>query len=158
MEKLYWCCLQKSGIRLVEPSEGIGKSYLSEAENDFLEMKNTKSLKWKDIMAYYSCYNALYSILQKLGIKCEIHECSIEIFKVIIKEIKFEIKEGSFSKLISLKGKRVGVQYYLEKPEEINEKERAEVMLAGRQVFAQITKEQINSIRKVSRHSYLIGR
>jgi hypothetical protein len=148
MEKLEWCCIQKFGIKLVEPSENIGTNYQSEAEDDFLEMKNTKSLKWKNITAYYSCYNAIYSILQKIGIKCEIHECSIELFKDILKEINFELKEDSFAKLINLKGKRIGVQYYLEKPENVNEKEIADFILTCKQIYSQISKKDITDIRK----------
>ena len=68
------------------------------------------SSKWDVIKAYYACYHALYAVLMKCGIKCEIHDCSIELMKNI----------GSFSKedyslLIELKENRIQVQYYLKK-------------------------------------------
>ena len=28
---------------------------------------------------YYVCYNALYSLLVKCGIKCEIHDCNFKL-------------------------------------------------------------------------------
>ncbi|MEA2003961.1 MAG: hypothetical protein U9O53_03295 [archaeon] len=44
------------------------------------------------ITAYYACYNALYSILMKCGIKSEIHDCTIELmdfFDFEAKDIEF---------------------------------------------------------------------
>ena len=63
-------------------------------------------------MAYYSCYNALYSVLMKIGIKCEIHDCSIEMIKLIE-----GFNEEDYEFLSELKDKRIKVQYYLKKEE-----------------------------------------
>lgn len=71
---------------------------------------------WKIITAYYVCYNAFYALLMKIGIKCEIHDCSIELINLFN---SFEEKDYNFIK--NLKDNRIDVQYYLKKPEDIEE-------------------------------------
>jgi len=78
LKKIEWCCLKKGGIRIVDESERIAKEYFVSAESDLLEMKKS-SLKWRNIQAYYACYNSFYAILVKIGVKCEIHDCSLEL-------------------------------------------------------------------------------
>ncbi len=59
-------------------------------------------------MAYYACYNSLYAILQKAGIKCEIHSCTIELMDQISLFTKEDIKFMQDLKEIRQKN-----QYYL---------------------------------------------
>ena len=104
--QIKWCLKQNKGIKLVEPNESISENYLKESLSDF-DMIEKVNLKWKTVTAYYSCYNSFYAILVKIGIKCEIHDCTIalmELFGFDKEEIKF---------LNSLKKERVDVQYYL---------------------------------------------
>ncbi|MFW6450431.1 MAG: hypothetical protein ACOCZ6_05235 [Nanoarchaeota archaeon] len=61
MDKLKWCSLQSKGIKIVEPNERIATDYIKEADIDLEDMKKS-SLKWKNIMGYYACYNALYAV------------------------------------------------------------------------------------------------
>src|SRR3989338_3388152 len=77
-EKIRWCLEQRKGIQVTELKPHLSKSYMEEADSTLESVFVTKG-KWKLITAYYACYNALYSILMKCGIKCEIHECSIEL-------------------------------------------------------------------------------
>ena len=63
-EKIKWCLRKKEGISIVEPNENLSNEYRKEADNTLETMLETKG-KWKIIMAYYSCYSALYSILIK---------------------------------------------------------------------------------------------
>ena len=75
---LKWCCGKKEGIRLIEPNENTYQAYLLEADNSLAAMgKNSGT--WKVVTGYYSCYSALYALLQKTGIKCEIHDCTLEL-------------------------------------------------------------------------------
>ena len=120
MDKITWCCLQKDGINLVEPNENLAKRYLESSELDFNEMKNSHSLKWKDITAYYSCYNSFYAILQKIGIKCEIHDCTIELLRFLIHEFEGKMLLSDFEFLKELKKTRIDVQYYLKEPASID--------------------------------------
>jgi len=107
MNKLKWCCKAKNGIKLIESNENLSKEYMKEANNTLDNLLLVKG-NWKLIMGYYACYNALYSILMKIGIKSEIHECSIELMNLI----------DGFSKediilIKNMKKDRIDVQYYL---------------------------------------------
>ena len=111
MDKVKWCLNQKKGLSLIDPNDNLSKEYYSEALETLQELEDVKG-KWKVIMAYYSCYNALYSVLMKIGIKCEIHDCSIEMSKLIE-----GFNEEDYEFLSELKDKRIKVQYYLKKEE-----------------------------------------
>ena len=106
MNNLKWCLKQLKGIRLIEPNLNIAKEYLSEAETDFKSIDKNNH-KWAIIKEYYACYNALYSLLMKSGIKCEIHDCSIELMEL------FGFSKYFCNKMIQLKKKRINAQYYL---------------------------------------------
>jgi len=76
MKKLKWCAKQSKGIKLIKINNNLSEAYIKEADETFDNMIRTKG-NWKTILAYYSCYNALYSLLIKYGIKSEIHDCTI---------------------------------------------------------------------------------
>ena len=108
MVNLNWCFKQNKGIKLIEPNLAVAKKYLQDAKND-LKLVNSKELKWNIIKEYYVCYNSFYSLLVKCGIKCEIHDCTIELMDLS------EFDKSFKNKLIDLKKERVNVQYYLGK-------------------------------------------
>lgn len=142
LSKIEWCCLQKDGIRIIDPNERLGKEYLINSDLDFADMRKT-SLKWKNIVAYYACYNAFYALLQKIGIKCEIHDCTLELINFI----------NGFSKeqvalIKKLKENRIGVQYYLRAPQAIDEQAVADFILTSKQIFYSISHDEIEGIRK----------
>jgi uncharacterized protein (UPF0332 family) len=118
MDQMKWCVQQKKGIALVEPSDNLGDAYLTKAE-DALEMLSlAKSRDWQFTTAYYTIYNGVYSLLMKIGIKCEIHSCTIEFTKRFLKSHfttdDFELIDKAFSA-------RIDSQYYVNRkvPEEI---------------------------------------
>lgn len=106
VDSLNWCLRQNKGIRLVEPNLGIAKKYLAESKLD-LTLIDRNEPKWNIIKEYYVCYNSLYSLLVKCGIKCEIHDCTIKLMDIFGFDSK--IQDG----LVDLKKERIGVQYYL---------------------------------------------
>ncbi|MBT4805331.1 hypothetical protein HON71_04110 [Candidatus Woesearchaeota archaeon] len=108
MNKIKWCLEQKKGIELVEPNDNLCEAYIKEANDTLKEIK--EGAKWSVIMGYYACYNAFYSILMKAGIKCEIHDCTLKLMKMIK-----EFSDEDYDYLVSLKVKRIDVQYYLKK-------------------------------------------
>lgn len=109
MDKLRWCRKQERGIRVVPPNEIISKDYIRKADDALLMAANSPSREWKVVGEYYACYNALYSLLQKAGIKCEIHDCSIELMPFF----GFLGKEAEF--LRNLKQQRINAQYYVDR-------------------------------------------
>ena len=86
MVNLKWCCGQKEGIRLIEPNDNLVNGYLKMAENSLGTMNRER--KYNLIFAisacYYSIYYSLYAVCMKIGIKCEIHSCTIEFMKRIL--------------------------------------------------------------------------
>ena len=108
MVSLRWCLKQKNGIELIEPKKHLVDAYIDKARDDLKVCRNLEG-DWKLITGYYACYNALYSVLMKCGVKCEIHDCSIELMKLF----DFSKKDIDFMK--KLKSKRIDVQYYLKK-------------------------------------------
>lgn len=110
-DRLRWCCNKKNGITLVEPNDNLSKQYLKEADQTLESLGSVKG-KWSLIMGYYACYNALYCILMKSGIKSEIHECSIELMGIIK-----GFSEEDIELIKSLKKDRIDAQYYLKDKE-----------------------------------------
>ena len=107
--KISWCLKQKNGIELIEPNDNLSEQYFREAKETLQEISG-HGTKWDVIMAYYACYNALYALLMKAGIKCEIHDCTINLIKLID-----EFSNAEYVFLTKLKEQRIQAQYYLKK-------------------------------------------
>ncbi len=107
MSKLDWCKEKKRGIRLVEPNDNLARSYMEKSDNSLLMMEDAPSEDWEIVGAYYACYQALYSLLQKAGVKCEIYDCTIEMMRF------FQFSEEEIELLGKLKVKRENAQYHV---------------------------------------------
>ncbi len=102
---------------------------------------------WLATTKYYIEYFAVYSVLMKLGVKCEIHDCTIPLVKLL--EIEGVIKQGSSKILEQDKELRIDNQYYLKnKPVEINFDKLSEFMLSIKDSLNKLTEEKIKGIRK----------
>ena len=108
MDKIKSCLLQKKGIRLIKPNNNICNSYMLKSEES-LEMVFIANNTWKIISSYYACYDILYALFQKTGIKCEIHDCSVELMKL------FDLNEDDIIFMKELKQERILAQYYINK-------------------------------------------
>lgn len=137
MNKLEWCCKQKKGISLVEPNVNLSGEYIKEADESLEAMLLNKG-RWKIITAYYACYNAIYSILMLVGIKSEIHECSIELMGLIS---GFDEEDTLFLK--KLKDDRIAVQYYLKEKELKNENQIKDFILKCKKILKSIDADKI---------------
>ena len=111
---LSWCFKLKDGLKIVEPNERLSKSYLEQAKSSLLRAEkdlNDKDLLWSTVAIYYAEYYALYSFLQKIGVKCENHACSILAVTHLLGEDK--------TKTINQhKDKRIDAQYYIKVDQE----------------------------------------
>ncbi len=114
-KKLAWCFKLKDGLKIVEPNERLSKSYLEQAKSSLLRAEkdlNDNDFLWATVTIYYAEYYALYSFLQRIGIKCENHVCSILTVTLLLGEDK--------TKTINLhKDKRIDAQYYMKVDQEI---------------------------------------
>lgn len=110
MDQIKWCMQQKKGIVLVEPSDNLRDAYLIKAEEALDTLRTSKSRDWQVTTAYYTIYHGLYSLLMKIGVKCEIHSCTIEFTKRFLKTYfsyeDFELIDKAFSA-------RIDSQYYV---------------------------------------------
>jgi uncharacterized protein (UPF0332 family) len=140
MEKIKWCFLQKKGIKIIELKPHLSQSYMKEADETLENVFTTKG-KWKVITAYYACYNAIYSILMKCGIKCEIHDCSIALMKF------FEFEKSNIGFMNDLKDKRIQAQYYLKKLKLKDEKPIKEFVLKCKIILRELNSDKIGEIR-----------
>jgi len=109
MDQLEWCRKQKSGIVIIEPNENVAEDYFVKADNSISMAIAAKTNDWKAIGLYYACYDALYALLQKAGIKCEIHECSIALMSF------FRFSEPEINFIKDLKDNRKNAQYYIDR-------------------------------------------
>jgi uncharacterized protein (UPF0332 family) len=94
-------------------------------------------------------YFALYSILMKIGIKCENHSCTIEFMKEFLKKY-FSIEDANLMKK-SMKA-RVDAQYYTDRP--ISDKQYSAMVTNSprflqkcKEVLLKISEIEINEIR-----------
>jgi len=140
-DKIEWCLQRNKGIKLIEPNGNLSKSYINEALSD-LETIEKVNEKWKIITSYYSCYNALYSILMKIGIKCEIHDCTIALMELL----GFDPLEINF--MHSLKEKRINVQYYLKSSDLFVDKKKVfDFVITCKKILNLLNDKKINRIR-----------
>jgi len=113
MEKIKWCQNQKNGIKSTEPNDNLAYQYIKNAEESlevFDKIRETQSNMWLATTKYYIEYFAFYAFLMKIGIKCEIHECTIEIAKICEQN---NLMQGIASMLQKDKQIRIDNQYYL---------------------------------------------
>lgn len=110
MDQIKWCIKQKKGIELVEPSDNLRDAYLVKAEESLETLRTSKIRDWQITTAYYTIYHGVYSLLMKMGIKCEIHSCTIQFTKLFLKNYftdeDFELIDKAFSA-------RINSQYYV---------------------------------------------
>jgi len=113
MASLNWCKKQKTGIKLIKPNNNLSKEYFNSSEETLKILKEIqgKSNMWLATTKYYCEYFAAYSILMKLGIKSEIHKCTISLVKFLEGENLF--KKGTWKILEKDKNLRIENQYYL---------------------------------------------
>ncbi|MBI5798074.1 HEPN domain-containing protein [Candidatus Woesearchaeota archaeon] len=113
MNNIEWCLKQKNGIEIIEPNDDLAKAYIQKAEDALQASSLLEAHRdWRISSLYYSMYFAVYAILMKIGIKCEIHSCTITFMEEILKDY-FGQKERELLKK-SMKA-RIDTQYYTDK-------------------------------------------
>lgn len=150
MVNLDWCKKQEKGIRLIEPSIHLSEDYIRSAEETLLLLKEIqgKSNMWEATMKYYCEYFAVYSILLRLGITCEIHDCTIKLINFLEKE---EIIPGEVAKKLEQdKALRIDNQYYLKNIKtEIDFNELSDFIVKMKNIVNSITSEDIQKIKNL---------
>jgi len=151
MVSIKWCWKQSKGLSLIEPNMNIAESYskLAEASIGTMNREKDKNLVFSISAGYYSIYYSLYSILMALGIKCEIHQCTIKFCEIFLKEFftksDFKIINDSF-KLRNI------AQYYVDKiidNNEINQliKNAPSLVAKSKEVLIGLNENNVEKIR-----------
>jgi uncharacterized protein (UPF0332 family) len=107
-----WCLETNNGLEIIEPNSNLADAYLKEAESSLISMKQVEAKEWKISTSYYAMYFSLYAILMKIGIKCEIHKCTLEFMKVFLKKY---FSENDIKLLKKSFTARNDVQYYTDR-------------------------------------------
>lgn len=149
MDKIIWCAGKKEGLRIIEPNSNLAEAYIKKSEEALESMRVNVVKDWKISTAYYTLYFSLYSILTKIGIKCEIHSCTIEFAKRFLKEF-FSEEELDFTE-DSLKA-RIDSQYYVDRivpDEQYNKmiKKAPEFLVKCKSILIKLNENKINEIR-----------
>jgi uncharacterized protein (UPF0332 family) len=109
---LIWCLKQNKGIRQVNPSDNLVRAYLEKSRTALKSMEvnaQANLAEWAISASYYAKYFAVYALLSKIGIKCEIHDCTITLFEYLFSDnAPVEIIKD----LRNSKDDRVEAQYY----------------------------------------------
>ena len=153
MVSIRWCIEKRNGLELVRPNQNMSKSYLMMAEESITAIQEVESIIWKATMGYYIFYYSLYSLMMSIGVKCEIHSCSLKFMKSFLKDFydnkDIEMIEKAFSA-------RINLQYYADRPvdkKEIDEtvKYCKDFYVKTKDIISRMTEKQMKSIR------YLFG-
>lgn len=152
MVSLKWCCKQKDGIKLTETNDNLAQGYLKMAENSLGTMNRERkyNLMFAISACYYSMYYSLYAICMKIGIKCEIHSCTIELMKRVL--IEFYSKEDLKIIKKAFDARNIA-QYYVDK---IVSKEDSDYIMEkaplffnkSKEILAKINEKDVKEIRE----------
>ena len=150
MTELKWCKNQKNGIKLITTNDNLSQEYMQTSEEtlEVLRSIKNKSKVWLATTKYYCEYFAIYSLLMKLGIKSEIHECTIALCEFL--ENEKILPEGYTNIISDDKQLRIDNQYYLKNRDvNINYQQLVNFVLKIKDINNKITDEEINKIRKI---------
>ena len=154
MATLKWCKSQKSGIRLVEPNENLFQEYIQTSEEtlDVLRSIKTKSKVWLAATKYYCEYFAVYALLMRIGIKCEIHECTIAVCQLL--EDEGIVPKGYTGILQEDKQLRIDNQYYLKNRDvRIDYGGIVEFVITLKNIGIKVAKDEVDLIRAKIRNA-----
>ena len=145
-DKIKWCFGLKDGLRAAEPNERLAKSYLEEAKSSLARADKNfqdRDLLWTTVVIYYAEYYALYSFLQRIGIKCENHFCSILAVTHLLGDER--------TKTINLhKDKRIDAQYYMK----VGKEEDVRKMLQEAKIFVSMLDEIVANLNEAEVNNY----
>ena len=113
-------------------------------------MRVITSKEWKITTAYYGMYFSVYAILMRIGIKCEIHSCTIEFVKLFLGH--YFNREEILLLSMALQA-RIDSQYYTNRrlPENLSKeiKDKAEdFFLKCKSIVPLINEKEAVAIRK----------
>lgn len=151
MVSIKWCLQQKDGLEFIEPNANMSKSYLEMAEESIDAIKGVEGSKiWTATMTYYIFYYSLYSLMLQIGIKCEIHSCSLEFMRNYLTKFYDKKDIDMIGKAFSA---RIDLQYYANRPVDekiIDETKKHSKLffIKTKDAISKITEDEIEDLRE----------
>ena len=146
--RIKWCFSIKDGLKLVEPNSMLSKSYMEHSKSSLLRAEKDledNDLLWATVAIYYAEYYSLYSFLQRIGIKCENHSCSILA-------VGFLLGEDKVKTINEHKSKRIDAQYYMKTDKE----DKVKVMLRQAKIFVSFFDDLVSNLSDSEIKNYRI--
>ena len=109
---LKWCLGQSKGIKLARSSDNLAKAYMQKSRNALMSMEiNAKAgiTEWAVSASYYAKYFAVYALFMKIGVKCEIHDCTITLFNYLFAD---NVHPSVIQEFKQSKENRIEMQYF----------------------------------------------
>ena len=109
-----WCAKQRRGIRLVDGSEHLLRAHRKKSRDAIVALRAVVEAgvgTWAASASYYAKYHAVYALFMQVGIKCEMHDCTVAAFRAAFDDPALE---GLADDLAKSKEVRVAAQYYQE--------------------------------------------
>ncbi len=141
MVNIEWCKKQKHGIELIEPNEDLANAYIKKAEDPLSASLNLENnTDWRVSSLYYTMYFSVYATLMRIGVKCEIHSCTIAFAQFFLNNYFSKEEIEMLNKAMKA---RIDVQYYTDR----NISKRVyNKMIENAPKFIAISKDTINKL------------
>lgn len=147
MKTIRWCTEQRRGVRLSDPDSLLALRYLDAAKESLVVLSEVSSPLWMATVKYYAEYFGAYALLIHLGLRCEIHDCTIAVCAFLEEEDLFP--QGWSSRLKVDKELRLQNQYYLkEHPVPVEIGEMTIFLEEVATIIQQLTEEKRESVRE----------
>jgi uncharacterized protein (UPF0332 family) len=149
-----FCFKNKGGLELISPNKTLLEVYKKKSRSALNMLDSAKEKQEDDWIldtSYYAKYFVVYALFMKVGIKSEIHNCTIFGLKSLFVDEGIVNKE-IYEELEKSKDLRVGALYYDKDfgKEEILKRAKAtpEFCLKVEFIIDNISKEEIEKVRK----------
>jgi uncharacterized protein (UPF0332 family) len=116
-----------------------------ESKND---IQYNKDREFNNTISYYAKYFAVYALLSRMGIKCEIHTCTISLFSYLFSN---DMSPQLMQDLRQAKDDRVDAQYYIASVTIDSSKMLAdtkEFVIMVEEIIDRLNPQKISDIRK----------
>lgn len=149
--KINWCMKKDKGIRIIESKDYLVEGYLKKAKDSIgtMDREKDKNIVFAISAGYYAMYYSLYAVLQKIGIKCEIHDCTIEFMKQFLMDFYSDEDVRLIESGFSL---RNTLQYYIN--EDVNKQDIGTVLensydfyVRSRDIVGRLKKKKADEIK-----------
>ena len=153
-EDFAFCFKKERGLKLISPNENLVQVYRRKSMSALNMLKSATEKDEDDWIldtSYYAKYFMVYALFMKVGIKSEIHDCTIFALKSVFVDSGI-VSESLYKELLDSKDLRVGSLYYDKDFGKDKILERAKVApsfcLEVESILEKISKEDISKARK----------